>query len=129
MNQREIKFRAFFPNSDEDILYKGMVTPLNPVWFEEYNYQHDDLAQCVRDNGGVLMQYTGLKDKNGVEIYEKDVCKVFVENSELLATVSFNEGCFVFETEKYMLTFDELNHRTTKTEVIGNIYENPDLLK
>lgn len=76
-----------------------------------------------------LMQYTGLKDKNGKEIYEGDVCI----NLELPCSESFvcrysNEfAMFEFwneETETGLgcAAYDEL-------EIIGNIYENPELIR
>ena len=70
----------------------------------------------------VLMQYTGLKDKNGKEIYEGDiiqtpmgwVASVFYDN---------NNVCFCLDTD------DDYNPCIGRYEVIGNIYENPELLK
>ena len=72
---------------------------------------------------GTLQQYTGLKDKNGVEIYEGDV----VENWEFgqVGEVSFHDGMFVTSSVKY-----EPSHLAGyDVEIIGNIYENPELLK
>ena len=71
-----------------------------------------------------LMQFTGFKDYNGVEIYEGDICK----HKEGTAVIIFWEGAFIFSkyyTHDYSLT----NFATCRTfEVIGNIYENPELL-
>ncbi|EES48643.1 hypothetical protein FC839_18145 [Clostridium botulinum] len=87
-----------------------------------------------------LMQYTGLKDKNGIEIYEGDIYK----NCEgLIMTVIWknNSSGFVFEYkfkriyqgEIYIDTnYIRLGDTSSKRwggEVIGNIYENPNLLK
>ena len=91
-----------------------------------------------------LIQFTGLLDKNGVEIYEGDVlnCKTTFENNMAdrrfqAATqreVSFKDGCFIDDVTDINL-FDSIMNITynpsgwTDFEVIGNIYENPELLK
>jgi len=75
----------------------------------------------------IFMQYTGLKDKNGKEIYEGDLLEADWPNP---SKVEFVNG-------KYMKSFfDYANDRfvpeiivTDQDEVIGNIYENPELLK
>lgn len=85
----------------------------------------------------VLMQYTGLKDKNGKEIYEGDIVKwVLLERfdediTEMISEVKFSEKWSGF-TPMAMDTDVEdgyYNYRVTEVEVIGNIYENSDLLK
>jgi len=72
------------------------------------------------------MQYTGLKDKNGKEIYEGDIIKVrrFME-SDYVTTVEYRDGMYwhLFETEDY-----EIVSVAYRCEVIGNKYENPELL-
>lgn len=71
-----------------------------------------------------LMQFTGLLDKNGKEIYEGDVVKSCDNQydgstfKDLLQVVEFTEGSFVPVSERHSSCF----------EVIGNIYENPELL-
>ncbi len=70
----------------------------------------------------IPMEYIGLKDKNGKEIYEGDVIKEsFGKNFEVV----FWEGCFCYKTdEKHGQIFNPKD-----VEVIGNIFENSELLK
>ena len=92
----------------------------------------------------VLLQYTGLKDKNGKEIYEGDLLntKTTFENNlcdsryqeNTIVKVSFDKGQFINEFTKNNL-YDEIRIISsyifdlwTDYEVIGNIYENPELL-
>jgi len=71
-----------------------------------------------------LMEYTGLNGKGDVEIYENDV----VSNETIEGTVKFTNGCFVvYDKNDDYIILDNCNLKTL--EVIGNIYENPELIK
>lgn len=75
----------------------------------------------------VIQQYTGLKDKNGKEIYEGDIvlstCPKIL-NDNFTGVIIFDEGSFLTKIDNNDIrgVFDEL-------EIIGNIFENPELLK
>lgn len=84
----------------------------------------------------VLMQYTGLKDKNGVEIYEGDIVKVDGDYEKMFEVSGVNEikfYCGSFMVGDYIkpLTYFVRAEDTSKSfmEIIGNIWENPELLK
>jgi uncharacterized phage protein (TIGR01671 family) len=126
---REIKFRAWVESilSSETglyypsvlTLYKGDVTMVADKVFAE---KGDDRFKFKDDTCEfTLMQYTGLKDKNGVEIYEGDVVKQYADGrlrAVKRTTVYWNEDLAAFNVTA-----------KTQLEVIGNIYENAELLK
>ena len=107
---REIKFRAW------DVKYSTMdevpdIVELCRNSIHDYGFGNGEL---------ILMQYTGLKDKNGVEIYEGDVIQ---KSNGDKYKVEFNEetACFVFNYFGLKITFTN----SKQFEVIGNIHENP----
>ena len=120
---REIKFRVWHADNNE------MLGPFdltqNPIYW----------ADKMRD--GVLMQYTGLQDADVREIYEGDVTAVEIINGvKLNVPISFEGGSFNiseiprgygFRSTSYPL--GELLESGYKIEVIGNIYENKELLE
>lgn len=81
---------------------------------------------CTSMQNYELMQSTGLKDINGTEIYEGDIIK---NSYDEIYTVKWFDAAFYLE-EKYNGGFDyhEL-HLEDNKKVIGNIYENPELLE
>jgi len=80
-------------------------------------------GEWLFDNDYELMQYTGLKDKDGFEIYEGDIIKRLSYTKPFI--VEFILGSFVLTGDTDTLDFIQ----TKKVEVIGNIYENKELLK
>ncbi|MHA4046429.1 YopX family protein [Bacillus cereus] len=79
-----------------------------------------------------VMQYTGLKDKNGKEIYEGDVVDTVYDGKLFTGVVVYDESELDFKAtngkENYGSNFQYLPC-CDEVEIIGNIYENPELLK
>ena len=153
---REIKFKAFVKSKGEVFGVRGFDfagTGINVSFTEEIEEFVKDVYFPNKDDVE-LMQYTGLKDKNGVEIYEGDVvkcwwlaelgyCELNCEHKGVVRfvdcrfEVSFSDKAYirnVCEEGVYSLTELELTCAShdedycIEYEVIGNIYENPELL-
>ncbi|MGN0192995.1 MAG: YopX family protein [Candidatus Gastranaerophilaceae bacterium] len=94
------------------------------------NYEPDYI--CFNNEGIdylVLMQPTGLRDKHGKLIYEGDIVKIFhvsgtMQGKYFFDVVEWNDLRCRFDTENYGIIDDDDVY-----EVIGNIYENPELLE
>jgi hypothetical protein len=102
--QREIKFRAWEENT------KKMI--------EDVHYDKE-LAHDI--NPWIFMQFIGLYDKNRKEIYEGDIVNVFAESPDLDAN---DELAYTIQIEDIR----DLPVGLSNCEVIGNIYENPELV-
>lgn len=76
----------------------------------------------------ILMQYTGLKDKNGKEIYEGDICKNGDYESDAHA-YNYRIEEVVYNEKEASFSGWNFNEDGMTCEVIGNIYENPELLQ
>jgi uncharacterized phage protein (TIGR01671 family) len=84
-----------------------------------------------------LMQYTGLKDRNGQEVFEGDVIKMIALHNDHhqkgavdYASIYFSHGQFCIALDGYKIGTPLFNVKlSSSVEVIGNIHENPELLK
>ena len=108
---REIKFRYWSEDTKEMVYGKKAFGILNEII---------QLNLIVANT----MQYTGLKDKNGKEIYARDI----IEKGGLRFEVLFDNGSFIIMREKRK-HMDYLLGNASSAEVIGNVWENPELLE
>ncbi len=128
-HMREIKFRAW--DKEENIMLN--VVRLDFMRYvdgrENKNcegYFGDNQRRWFDRNNVELMQYTGLLDKNDKEIYEGDIVKVDGFQPENYEVV-FNRGGFCLKFGEESNFYPDIKY-AEKSEIIGNIYENPDLL-
>lgn len=132
---RKIKFRVWFVNQmayniPKILLNRGEIKEVHINW-DENDDTHNPADTWTGQNDWVLMQHTDLTDKNGKDIYEGDVVKErgFEPEAHI---VRFNRGAFCLEPINGIechLWSDIKYVEDEHGEVIGNIYENPNLLE
>jgi uncharacterized phage protein (TIGR01671 family) len=127
---REIKFRAW------DIELQ--------IWVNNIGMKKDNILTNGTEKRFCVMQYTGLKDKNGKEIYEGDLLTCLNAHDDYQSDVfkvTFEDGCFclrLLNTDTFATAIslrENISNSLISTDsepiynVIGNIFENPELLQ
>lgn len=116
MKNRAIKFRAWVIDGDIMVNWKNMKSPSLDWYFTEKV---------------ILMQYTGMKDSKGKEIYEGDILRQKKNKGAQFKVYFDKDGKWM--ADEIGESFGGLNHELWSwaevTEVIGNIHSNPELLK
>jgi len=113
-SNRVLKFRAW-SNSKK-------------IWSEVFDLHHIPVAVLCKGIGFEdleIVQFTGLKDRNGRGIFEGDIVKTEGFDDECIAEVIFKNGMFVDKFYSHAIG-ERVDYQL---EVIGNVYENPELLE
>ncbi|MES5423705.1 YopX family protein [Lacticaseibacillus paracasei] len=148
--KREIKFRGYDPDTKRwyygSLVKQNKTTyvtsedydqnPSNTEWFILWDEMTDWCLPNRHIQGSVdpksIGEYIGLHDKNGRAIYEGDIVRTGKDNigdpDPMIGQVIMREGSWLIENEK-MQEAIELFSEITSREVIGNIFENPELLE
>lgn len=160
MQGREIKFRAWDGSKLISVVYPKSNYKFEVDWDGKFKLHTFHERQEITDEHGetwkqpiwetvenaIIMQFTGLRDKNGKEIYEGDVVRVkngaAVEEAPeyIRAEIIWGEGYFDFnhkhipefdsdDYSTYYFIYPPFSYKAEELEVIGNIYENPELLE
>ena len=128
------KFRAYDSGSTTRMYQPEEVMVCDgDIWIDDEDFE---AGEWIVNNDLYLMQSTGLFDKNGKEIFEGDILEVTDKHS-WLEVVSYSQEKAMFVTEEINREFkvpksplyDLLDSTFLKFKVIGNIYENPELLE
>lgn len=127
---REIKFRAWDTKKNH-FDYEPLISRGKCCFIDSFdNFEEHEEGRMV------LQQYTGLKDKNGKEIHEGDFIKLpeFYETREatnetftITGYIEFKDGAWMFSDSGFV--YGEHTSYDGNFEVVGNIYENPELLE
>lgn len=124
---REIKFRAWHKGLKK--MFKiGQITLEEGTWSFEPNDRKFVGMSVPYQPSFVLMQYTGLHDKNGKEIYEGDIVKIKYKDEDI-GKVIYEHNGFSIDVTNMNKAYGRVSFVNNFMEVIGNIYDNPELLR
>lgn len=118
---REIKFRAWSRRHEKYMDPNHFFVGANGAVF----YETIANKKTLKLRNWILEQYTGLKDKNGKEIYEGDILKCTSKYTDIKTEIQYVESCLPF----IHLSKAFYDAEIYEYEVVGNIHENPELLE
>ena len=131
---REIKFRGYHESTKQLVYGYYSKDDAGFTWIKK-----DDEIHYLISNVASIGQYTGLKDKNGKEIFEGDIVTYnnfnslrtggHAEDKIIVGKVVFDFGMWIVESIDYSQDLYEARVNDEEILVIGNIYGNPELLQ
>ena len=122
---REIKFRAWDKENEKMMKVSSISLENKEIAVKDFGTYHFFRIKDIE-----LIQYTGLKDKNGKEIYEGDI--LFFRDENMKYIVVWQDAAFIIksiEIRKYSEKMCWLDDTEICCEIVGNIYENKKLLE
>ena len=122
---RVIRFRGKRSINDEWVYGSLLVWPNGRTYILESENNGNTAWECEIDPDTVG-QFTGLHDANGKEIYEGDILRISVSQNGI-AEVKWNTKCAMFVEQ--MKNSSQWYNLEGRKEIIGNIHDNPELLK
>ena len=128
---REIKFRAWDKRRNKMYNVARIIWINNEIRFVGIMGEtEEEVITPYGIDNIILMQYTGLKDKNGREIYEGDIVEFNFFNELKKGIIKFYGGAFWIDVKgEDIPILLGTGIEGCECEVIGNVYENPELLK
>ena len=128
---KEIKFRAWLKEEKKMVNVETIdFTDKSIQYLEKNEFINAYLSRRMIFDDVELMQYTGLKDKNDKEIYEGDI--LFFRDENMKYVIVWQDTAFIIksiEIRKYSEKMHWLDDTEICCEIIGNIYENKNLLE
>lgn len=92
-------------------------------------YPHCEINEWIEIDPETVCQYTGLKDKNGKRIWENDIVRIENSMDEGIGNIEFYGGMWYVDGEPSNSLYDIVEYDDGELEVIGNIFDTPELLK
>jgi uncharacterized phage protein (TIGR01671 family) len=122
---KDVKFRAWDKERKYFIANSGVfINGIGSIYVQDMHY---GTINKIDDDSIDIMLYTGMQDSNGKYIYEGDIVKR--SDSKTNFIIVFNKGCFCTQdSENLHHNLGLLDSINSFSKVIGNIYENPELL-
>lgn len=127
---RDIKFRAWYANQE---MHYG-IAPIDNKYYIFFETQKRNAHDLQINRAISIMQYTGLKDENGKEIYEGDILDsrynlpVTGQLIKKRYVVAQDKGYYIAQARKHPYGSTALSVIHADAKVVGNIYENPELM-
>ena len=103
---------------------KYAILPINLCF-----YPYCEINEWIEIDPETLCQYTGLKDKNGKRIWENDIVRIENSMDEGIGNIKFCGGMWYADEKPNNSLHDIVEYDDGELEVIGNIFDTPELLK